>query len=196
VLGSARDVRTVVQRLQPMITGWSNYFRAAASKSTYSAMDRSLMAKLMNWARRKHPRRTREWVRNKYLHLDGRRKRFGYLLGTACKSNLVGIKYFAETAIVRHTKVTGAASPYDGNWIYLTLRGRDIADRRISLQKMIRTQRGKCARCRLYFNPSDHIEVNHIKRKAEGGSNRYANLQALHRHCHDQITKDAVAVKT
>jgi RNA-directed DNA polymerase len=25
VLGSARDVRTVVQRLQPMITGWSNF---------------------------------------------------------------------------------------------------------------------------------------------------------------------------
>lgn len=194
VLVSARDVRAVVQRLQPIITGWSNYFRSAASKSTFSAMDKVLMAKLMNWARKKHPRRTREWARNKYLLLDGSRKRFGYRLDDNQKT-LVGIKYFAETPIVRHTKVTGAASPYDGNWIYWSLRGRSVTDRRVSLQKVIRLQSGKCAWCGLYFTPSDHIEVNHIKRKAEGGGHQYANLQALHRHCHDQITGDAVAVK-
>lgn len=184
VLRSARDVRSVVQRLQPIITGWSNYFRTAASKSTFSAMDKALMAKLMNWARKKHPRRTREWIRNKYLHLDGRRKRFGYLTEDSLQS---GIKHFAETAIVRHTKVTGGASPYDGNWVYWTLRGRDIAERRVSLQKHIRNLRGKCARCGLYFTPFDHIEVHHVQRKADGGSDRYVNLQDLHRHCHDQI---------
>jgi len=126
VIQSARDARSVVRRLQPIITGWSNYFRTVASKRTFSAMDRVLMAKLMNWARRKDSRRTREWIRNKYLHLDGSRKRFGYQSET---SKMAGLQYFAETAIVRHTKVAGTASPYDGNWIYWTLRGRDVVER-------------------------------------------------------------------
>nr|YP_006072997.1 hypothetical protein [Nitella hyalina]AEH42862.1 hypothetical protein [Nitella hyalina] len=134
VLVSTRDVKVVVQRLNPIIMGWSNYFRTTASKSTFTSIDKVLMTKLMNWARKKHPRRDQEWVRNKYLHLDGNRKRFGYLLG----ETLVGLKYCAETAIVRHKKVTGKASPYDGNWIYWTLRGRDIANRRVSLQTLIR----------------------------------------------------------
>lgn len=184
VLRSARDVRSVVQRLQPIITGWSNYFRTVASKRTFSAMDRVLMVKLMNWARKKHPRRTREWIRNKYLHLDGTRKRFGLPCGS---SEQRGLKYFAETAIVRHTKVTGSVSPYNGHWIYWTLRGRDAVERRVSLQKLIRNQKGKCAWCRLYFTPLDSIEVHHVKSKSEGGKDTYGNLQALHRHCHDQV---------
>lgn len=192
VLQSARDVGSVVRRLQPIITGWSNYFRTVASKRTFSAIDRVLMIKLMNWARKKHPRRTRKWIRNKYLHLDGSRKRFGY---NSEASDTEGLKYFAETKIVRHTKVAGVASPYNGNWVYWTLRGRDTVERRVSLQKLIRNQRGKCARCRLYFTPSDHIEVHHVERKADGGSDRYVNLQALHRHCHDQILVSKQAVK-
>lgn len=141
------------------------------------------MTKLMNWARKKHPRRTRAWLRNKYLYLDGSRKRFGY---KESNSTLVALKYFAETAIVRHTKVTGKASPYDGNWIYWALIGRNVTERRFSLQKLIRRQSGKCAWCGLYFIPSDLIEVDHIQEKSRGGRNNYGNLQAVHRHCHDQ----------
>jgi RNA-directed DNA polymerase len=152
VLRTARDARSVVQSLQPIISGWSNYFRTVASKRTFSALDRVLMAKLMNWARKRHPRRTREWIRNRYLHLDGSRKRFGYLAGASRQPGArsvrisafikikAGLKYFTETGIVRHTKVTG--TPYDGNWVYWTLRGRDTIERRVSLQKLIRNQRG------------------------------------------------------
>lgn len=96
---------------------------------------------------------------------------------------------------MRHTKVSGRASPYDGNWIYWTLRGRDIVHRRVSLQKLIRKQKGKCLWCNLYFTPLDNIEVHHQKRKADGGRDNYINLQAIHRHCHDQIVKDALPRK-
>lgn len=187
VLVSTRDVKAVVQRLNPIITGWGNYYRTVASKSTFSSIDKVLMIKLMNWAQKKHPRRDQEWVRNKYLHKDGNRKRFGYLEGDTWK----GLKYSAETLIVRHQKIKGSASPYDGNWIYWALRGRDIATRRVSLQALIKRQKGKCAWCRLYFTPNDSIEVDHIVEKQDGGTNHYANLQALHQHCHHQKSADA-----
>ncbi|CCQ61616.1 RNA-directed DNA polymerase (Reverse transcriptase):HNH endonuclease [Crocosphaera watsonii WH 0401] len=34
------------------------------------------------------------------------------------------------------------------------------------------------------------IEVDHIIPKSKGGKDRYDNLQALHRHCHDAKSKN------
>lgn len=204
VLRRTRDVRILVRTLNPIIKGWSNYYRTVASKNTFTSMDKKLMEILMKWARRKHPRQRREWVRNRYLHRStygGRnRQRFGIAIekpllkrkssapNTACVDikPSTQLQYFAETAIVRCTKVAGRSSPYDGNWIYWVLRRRDIADRRLSLQNLIQRQKGRCTYCSLYFSPLDLIEVDHINPKKEGGKDHYDNLQALHLHCHDQ----------
>jgi RNA-directed DNA polymerase len=34
----------------------------------------------------------------------------------------------------------------------------------------------------------DHWEVDHLVPLAQGGQDRYENLQLLHQHCHDQKT--------
>jgi RNA-directed DNA polymerase len=185
ILRSTPYVDTVVSRLQPIITGWSNYYRNVASKSTFSSMDNELAFKLMQWARRKHPKRNQAWIEMRYLFNVEGRKRFGHM---GLRRELITLSPFAKTAIVRHNKVKERVSPYDGNWIYWTLRGRDMVDRRVSLQKLVRRQKGKCAWCGLYFFPSDNIEVDHTLAKSQGGTDTSMNLQALHKHCHDAKT--------
>ena len=59
-----------MERLNPIIRGWANYFSTIASKLTFSAMDSKLMIQLMRWAKRKHPTRSKKWIRNKYLIRD------------------------------------------------------------------------------------------------------------------------------
>jgi len=44
----------------------------------------------------------------------------------------------------------------------------------------------------LYFREDDLIEIDHIIPKSLGGKDRYGNLQALHRHCHDSKTANDI----
>jgi RNA-directed DNA polymerase len=189
VLRQNSNVITVVDRLNPIIRGWANYFSTVASKRTFSAMDNKLNIQLMKWGKRKHPTRSKKWIRNKYLIRDtdkGKsRLRFGY---KGKKDLLVGIYTFAETPIVRHTKVAGDKSIYDNDLIYWSQRGRVLDNRTHSksILRLLKTQDGRCNLCGLKFMPGDVIEVDHIKPKKFGGLDTYDNLQLLHNHCHDQ----------
>jgi RNA-directed DNA polymerase len=53
---------------------------------------------------------------------------------------------------------------------------------------LLRRQRGTCARCGLLFTDRDIIEVDHVLPRSRGGPHEVTNMQALHRHCHDQKT--------
>lgn len=107
VLKSHSDLPTIVKRLNPIIEGWSNFYRSVASKKTFTSMDKDLINKLIKWARRKHVKRNAQWVFQRYLHKSswkGRNKnRFGYFENDTLKY----VHSFAEKSIVRHEKIRG-----------------------------------------------------------------------------------------
>lgn len=189
VLRQNRNVITVVERLNPIIRGWANYFSTVASKRTFSAIDSKLMVQLMRWGKRQYPTRSKAWIRKRYLIKDVKngksRLRFGYI---SKKQEVIGVHYFAETPIARHTKVAGDKSIYDNDLVYWSDRGRALGNRAFSksILRILRSQDNKCNLCGLKFLPGDVIEIDHIVPKVSGGANRYGNLQALHGHCHDQ----------
>ena len=119
ILKQNNNVITVVERLNSIIRGWANYFSTVESKRTFSAINSKLMIQLMKWAKRKHPTRSKKWIRNRYLIRDTKkgksRLRFGY---KGKNDKLIGIYTFAETSIVRQTKVSGGKSIYDNDLIY------------------------------------------------------------------------------
>jgi len=45
----------LIDRLNPIIRGWANYYSNACSKATYCLMDHQVYLKLRAWARRRHP---------------------------------------------------------------------------------------------------------------------------------------------
>lgn len=53
---------------------------------------------------------------------------------------------------------------------------------------LLKSQKGKCRQCGLYFKDGDQLEVDHRIPVSLGGTDLYVNLQLLHRHCHDQKT--------
>src|SRR6266581_4285429 len=91
-----------------------------------------------------------------------------------------------DTAIKRHVKVKGAASPYDGNLLYWSQRLANHPMTKGQLAKLLRKQQGKCRWCELTFRDGDQIEIDHITPKSEGGGEELSNKFALHRHCHDE----------
>lgn len=55
-----------------------------------------------------------------------------------------------------------------------------------TLGKLLKEQKGQCRWCGWYFRDEDLMEVDHFIPRRLGGTDDLSNLQALHRHCHDQ----------
>ncbi len=87
--------------------------------------------------------------------------------------------------IVRHIKVPGRKSPFDGDWTYWTSRQGHYPGIGRGLALLLKYQQGRCAHCGLYFMPGDLLEVHH--RDGDHPNKAGRNLAVLHRHCHDAV---------
>jgi RNA-directed DNA polymerase len=172
----------LIQQLNPVIRGWTNYYRTVVAARVFSRCDSLLYARLRRWANRRHPRKGGRWAAAKYWGVN-RGEGWKFIAPDGSR-----LKYHATTHIVRHAKVRGTASPFDGDLPYWAQRLQDHPLTRSQLAKLLRFQRGRCGICRLYFRDGDLIEVDHILARHRGGSNGFTNKQALHRHCHDRKT--------
>ena len=180
----------LISKLNPIIRGWCNYFKTGCSKQTYSKMEYLIFLRLKRWAYRRHPNKGKKWIVNKYWKTVGNDN---WVFGE--KEGITLLKH-ADTAITRHLKVKGDISPYNGDKTYWATRRGKHPELKNSVAKMLKKQKGKCNWCELNFQDGDLIETDHITPKALGGNNKKENLQLLHKHCHDEKTKDdLVAIK-
>jgi RNA-directed DNA polymerase len=180
----------LIAKLNPIIRGWVNYYSTVVSKETFSMLDNLVYQKLSRWANRRHPGKSGSWVSNKYWHtVGGNNWVFSVTKDGKVAETLMS---HASKKIVRHIKVKGTASPFDGNLKYWSSRRGEHPLVPTRVAKLLKEQQGKCAHCGLYFREDDLIEVDHITPKSEGGKDRYGNLQALHRHCHDSKTTNDI----
>lgn len=142
--------------------------------------------KLKSWAQRRHPDKTGQWIAKKHWQTIGG-DNWVFATKQAGKSPLRLLKH-DETPIIRHVKVKGNASPYDGNLVYWSSRMGKNPEVPKNVATLLKQQKGKCTHCGLYFTEESVLEVDHIIPKSKGGKDEYKNLQLLHRHCHDEKT--------
>ncbi len=177
----------LIKEINPIIRGWSNYYSGVCSKEIFSNCDTILYSQLKRWAERRHPNKSKTWVKNKYWHTRGNRN---WVFGVKEEGKIIFELFeHAKTPIVRHTKVKGNASPFDGKFTYWATRRGEYPGTPKSKAKLLKRQKGKCNYCGLYFKENDILEVDHIIPKSKGGKDIYKNLQLLHKHCHDKKTR-------
>jgi RNA-directed DNA polymerase len=56
----------ILHALNPVLRGWTGYYRHAASKRCFAYLDRYLWTRLVLWLRKKHPRLTWKQIRRQY----------------------------------------------------------------------------------------------------------------------------------
>jgi RNA-directed DNA polymerase len=178
----------LISKLNPIIRGWSNYYSTMVSKETFSKVDHLTYDKLRAWAR---TRGKGSINKDKYWRTVGDKN--------WCFSTEDGLELLkhASTPIVRHTKVMGEASPFNGDWIYWSKRRGEYPETPKRVATLIKKQKGICPHCGLYFTSTDSVEVDHIIPTTLGGKDTYENWQLLHKHCHDTKTaKDGSLIKS
>ena len=176
----------LINHLNPIIRGWANYYATVVSKVAYSDIDDLMYQKLRAWAKRRHPKKSGEWVSRRYWHSIGS-DNWVFAILKEGQSSLRLLDH-VSTSIVRHVKVKGESSPYDGNLVYWSSRMGNNPEMPKRVATLLKKQKGKCAHCGLFFREDDVMEVDHIIPKTKGGKDEYKNLQLLHRHCHDTKT--------
>jgi RNA-directed DNA polymerase len=175
----------LIAALNPVIWGWALYHRRGVAKRVFTECDMRIFEMLIRWARRRHPHKSWDWRYRRYW-----RKQKGRVSFSDGKSTLVRHE---DTPIQRHVKVKGDKSPCDGDWPYWILRlGRDPT-KPIRVTRLVQRQKGRCTMCGLYFKAEDIVEVHHWD--GDRSNNRYANLELLHGHCHDQTHGRGVSDK-
>lgn len=170
----------LIKELAAIIRGWTNYYRTVSSKAEYSRCDFILQQQLWAWATRRHQNKNKHWIRQRYW------KRGENQHSTFATPEDYDLRRHDKTAIRRHVKVKGGASPYDGNLLYWSQRLKNHPTTRGTLTMLLQRQQGKCKWCGLLFREEDHIEIDHITPRSAGGTEKLDNKCALHCHCHDK----------
>jgi RNA-directed DNA polymerase len=173
----------LIDQLNPVIYGWTLYYRSVVSKKQFTVCDYLLTRMLWQKMSRKHPKKSATWVKEHYWRTV---KGNTWTFATPDESTRQTLRWHAATPIQRHIKVKGQASPFDGNLLYWAKRLKDHPLTKTTLGKLLQKQQGKCRWCELLFWDQDQIEIDHITPKSEGGGEELSNKFALHRHCHDQ----------
>jgi RNA-directed DNA polymerase len=171
----------VIKALNPQIRGWTNYYKYVASRDTFRKIGAVVFAMLYAWAKRRHPKKGKGWIVRKYW--DIKRGWFFRL------PNSEGRLYQHEqTHYQSYVKVAGARSPFDGDWVYWSVRLGYHPKVPPQVARLLKRQQGRCRECGLWFREGDVMEVDHLIPIRRGGTTASHNQQLLHRHCHDLKT--------
>ncbi|KAF5433071.1 RNA-directed DNA polymerase [Candidatus Methanophagaceae archaeon] len=101
----AWNQENLIDALNPIVIGWSNYHQSVVSAEVFSKQDNRMWNMLWRWAKRRHQDKSKNWIIKKYWHSDGSRNR-------VFSTERNRLKLFSDTKIVRHTSLKLAKNPY------------------------------------------------------------------------------------
>jgi RNA-directed DNA polymerase len=183
----------LIRNVNPILRGWRSYFKYSDAR-TYGqlpgAWDSRVYVKLKHWVKRRLNKSGRPdicWTRRKndnwvFHAIDPITKKEVYL-----------DKYSnCSWTLQAYNRIDSKKSPYDGDVPYwcqhsgYRLMGPSSPKREFLLKK----QKGFCKICLIPFSPEELFlaEIDHIKPRSKGGSEKWSNQRLIQKSCHVKIT--------
>jgi len=206
------NIAMVLQRLAPVIRGWSAYYRTVVSSELFSALDRYLWRLTYKWAKHSHPRKSKHWIVNRYFGRFNKSRLDRWVLGD--RDSGAYLVKFAWTKIVRHRLVKAGASADDPAlaeyWAGRRRRAAPPPLDNLSL-RLLQTQAGLCPRCGELLLYAEHPPQNpreweqwvrtvgkalakrHLAYQRPGMSDGYTILRLIHARCRPRSPTEAAA---
>ncbi|VBI28628.1 group II intron reverse transcriptase/maturase [Burkholderia pseudomallei] len=199
---SAKQI-SLIRLLNPVIKGWANYHRHVVSSKVFHAVNHEIWHILWQWAKRRHPKKGKRWIRDKYFPTVAGRK---VVFAVPVKGELLDgrqkvVKLFnaSDTPIRRHVKIKAAANPFDPSWeAYFEKRlSLKMANNLMGRRKLLSlwyNQNGDCVVCQEKLTQASGWHVHHIVYRCHGGGDNISNLVMVHPNCHRQIHSQKLSV--
>jgi RNA-directed DNA polymerase len=199
--GLGLSAAELIDWLNPKIRGWANYHRHVVSKRVFQRVDHVIFISLWQWARRRHPEKSRGWLKQKYFERQGQDNwRF---FGESCDAGgilqTVRLLPASHMPIRRHIKVKGEANPYDPAYeTYFEKREGDHMAESFRGTRTLRflwyLQRGLCPVCNMKITRITGWRLHHRISRVKGGSTSADNRVLLHPECHDRVHRQGLSV--
>jgi RNA-directed DNA polymerase len=181
---------TLTRLLNPMIRGWANYHRHVVAKKTFGAVDTHIWQALWRWARRRHPNKSGQWVRQKYFRTHDHRH-WVFAVQTRGKNGepkTLALRLASDTRIVRHVGVKADANPFDPTWdSYFAQRKSARMLERLKdhgfPKRLWQQQQGQCPGCGQLIGEDDRWVIQPVIPFESGGIRSLTNLKLLHSSC-------------
>lgn len=174
---------SLIRLLNPVITGWANYYQHVVSAEVFHKMDFHIFQKLLQWSLRRHPAKGKGWVVERYFRRHNNRSWvFAATLKEGSKTGVYPVKWLADTKITRYAKLKCDANPYDPEWReYFEKRETRLmlqsAKGRGAIVRIWERQKRKCPYC------GEPITRNTPWRVSEKVVNGHAERTLVHGYC-------------
>jgi len=184
----------LITQLNPLIRGWGNYHRHVVSKRVFRSVDHYIWQALWQWAKRRHPNKSRDWIKHTYFGPSNGRKWdfFGFVTTQQGQSQQVQLVQAADIPIRRHGKIRAQANPFDPHWeLYfeqrLETKMKTVLKDNHRARRLWLDQQGLCPICRQKITTQTGWQCHHIIWRVHGGDNSLQNQVLLHPNCHLQV---------
>ena len=181
---------SLIMKLNPIITGWGNYYRHVVSSKTFQRLDNYLFIRVFRWTKRKHSNRGIKWIVKRYYKT---KKGDQWVL----KDSNSTMNRMKEISIKRFIKVRSDVRVYN-------MEDKDYWNKREYMKTMdsiyhnsyemshlFKSQKGKCEYCEGNITKGDiqsyNIHKHHMKPRIKGGDDKLRNLKLLHQDCHREL---------
>ena len=147
----------VIRRLNPIIRGWSAYYRGVVSSEVFHSLDDYYWKLTYKWATRSHPKKSKYWITAKYFGRFNRFRNDNWVFGDR-ESGAYLVKY-SWTKIIRHTMVKGRSSPDDPTLKHYWQQRRckkSPPPMDMPTVLMLKTQGGRCPLCGDFLLHAEH----------------------------------------
>jgi RNA-directed DNA polymerase len=191
-----KSVETVLNRLNPIIRGWAQYFRIGTCHDAFRDMDEFLFRRTVRYANRMHKNKSTAWKRERYWGKLNPQVNDTWVFGDkTTRRYLLKFRWFGKKV---HEKVSGDASPDDPSLkeYWEKRAARKLDGLTPSKKHVARRQGGLCPVCGepLFngdwvapeVNSGEALHVHHRQSRKDGGTNAYRNLEIRHHTCHWQ----------
>lgn len=177
VRGTAWKQDVLIHKLNQQLRGWANYHQSVCAKEAYEHIDYTLYRLLWRWAKRRHPKKSKNWISARYWHSKRTRN---WVFGTENSELLC----MGGIPIVRHTKVRMNANPYLDTQ-YFSDRKFQHGIKRLPgrFKEIWKNQHGCCYHCGLPIEIGDEKEIFFKVPKSMGGKEEIQNLAYVHKYC-------------
>ena len=102
---------TVIDKLNPIIRGWTNYYKFVNSSKTFSDVNNFIWEHIWEWAKRRHPRKGMKWIKHKYFTRIGNRDWNFY--ARRKDGTMAVLTKTIDRKIIRHIKIKSENNPFD-----------------------------------------------------------------------------------